>query len=380
MSQVSDYYKELTMNVFQRNHAQEVIKISVDSALDTIQMNPFYKINNSLRKSIESNKLALMMLRTFGPLMQKLQLDLRFTEMKQRKVIHEHVSKYCSDSLLAIQLDGIGENELEEFPISFKKVENVTVSRVLNTDDGQFTILNVFPAVRRLWLEHITEFDGFMLHITIPTLEEVHVINPFSNGFEIAMEMFLRKNPQIQILSLSYPNSLDCLQIASKYLKNPEKLFVHFSRQRHFFNGEIHFENLKKLSAIVEQHAEHNVNIVTFNHLEELDLICHSIECVHFVGRNPNVKILKITANSINDDQFLRIGKTLKLLTEFSIKNKHEIEAETIVRFTQEAQQLTKLKLTLPGDIFYQTLHQHFLGGVWEIRKEGNNIFIEKMN
>lgn len=382
MSQVSDYYKELTMNVFQRTHAHKVIKISVDSALDTVQMNPFYKINNNLREpiTIESNKLALMMLRTFGPLMQKLELALRFTEMKQRKVIHEHVSKYCSDSLLAIQLDGAGENELEEFPTPFKKVEEVKVSRVLNTDDGQFTILNVFPAVRQLWLEHITEFDGFMLQVTIPTLEDVHVINPFSSGFEIAMEMFLRKNPQIQSLSLLYPNSLDCLQIASKYLKNLEKLCVHFGRQRHFSNGEIHFENLKKLTAIVDQQSENNVNIVTFDHLEELDLICHSIECVYFVGRNPNLKTLKITAHSINDDQIVGIGKTLKGLTEFSIKNEHEIEAETIVRFTQEAQQLTKLKLTLPGDTLYQTLHQHFSRGGWQIRKEGNNIFIEQIS
>lgn len=337
MSQVSDYYKELTMNIFQRKHAHKIIKISVESSLDVAQPNPFYKINDNLREpiTIESNTLALMMLRSFGPLIQKLHLALRFTEMKQRKVIHEQVSKYCSNSLLEIQLHGIGENELEEFPTPLKKVESVTVSRVLNTDDGQFTILNVFPSVRRLRLEHITEFDGFMLQVTLPKLEEVHVINPFSSGFEIAMEMFLRKNPQIRSFIPLYSNSLDCVRIASKYLKNLEELYIRFGRQRYSSNGNIHFENVKKLTAVVDQQAENNVNIVTFDHLEELDLTCHSSECVHFVGRNPNLKKIKINVHSTNDDQILNIGKTL---------------------------------------------HQHFPGVEWKIRKDGNNICIERMN
>lgn len=374
IAQINSYYKDLAMNVFQRKHAHKILKIACGLRRSTEIIS-----ESSGHITIKSYGLTLMVFRTFGSIIKKLELALHTTELNQRKVIHEHISEYCSDSLLSIQLNNVVEDELEEFSTPLKKVENVTISRELNTNDGKFTIAKVFPGVRRLSLEHITAFDGFMLYVTIPTLEEVQIVLPFSEGFLTSMQMFFEKNPQIRSLTLSYHNSIHCLEIASKWLKYLEELNIDFSQQSHVPDAEIHFGNVKKLTAIADR--KNYFDIITFDHLEELDLTCHSSECTGFAMKNQNVSKLTITAQSISGEQILKIGKLLGNLTELSIENKYAIKAETIIRLTGEIKHLNKLKLNLPGDTMYQTLWHHFggRGGELEIRQQDNVIFIEKM-
>jgi len=372
MAQTSDYYKSLAIGVFKRKYGHKMILIRgsfMDDIIDTIT-------ESSDQITIKSYDMTLMMFHIFGSVIQKLEMALRFVELNQRRVIHEQISEYCSDSLHSISLIDLEEDELEEFPKPLKNVKNLKVSRNFIASDGKFKVTNVFPNIRRLELNQIQEFDGFILDVLIPTLEEVEILNPFSQGLQMGLEMFFKKNPQIRSLNLQFFNSMYCLEIANKFLPNLEELGINFLNQGHIPDNEIHFSNVKKLETSTS--GRNYFNIITFKHLEELDLTCDPNECTDFIEKNPNLEKLQITTHSITDAEIMMIGKLLMNLKELSIKNKIVIKADTIIRLIQETEKLEKLKLNDPGNTLYETLSQ-YLGTRWEIRKEGEIIFIEKL-
>lgn len=372
MAQTSEYYKNLALGVFKRKYGHKTIRIwgsFMDEIIDAIT-----ESNDKI--TIKSYDMTLMMLHTFGSVIQKLEMALRFVELNQRRVIHEQVSEYCSDSLLSISFEDLAADELEEFPIPLKNVKNLRVSRDFIASDGKFKITNVFPNIRRLKLYQIQEFDGFILDVLIPTLEEVEVLFPFSQGLQMGLEMFFKKNPQIRSLNLQFFNSMLCLKIANKFLPNLEELSINFRSQGHIPDNEIHFSNVKKLETSTA--GRNYFKIITFKHLEELDLTCEPNKCTDFIEKNPNLEKLQITSRSISDAEIMMIGKLLINLKELSIKNEIVIKADTIIRLTHETEQLEKLKLNFPGNTLYETLSQQ-LGTGWEIRKDGEIIFIEKL-
>lgn len=372
IAQTSDYYKSLALGVFNRKYGHKTIRIMGSFMYGT--MDTVTESNDQI--TIKDYDMALMMFNTFGSVIQKLEMALRFVELNQRQVIHEHVSKYCSDSLHSISLRDLVEDELEEFSIPFKNVKNLSVSRNFIASDGKFKVTHVFPNIRRLELNQIQEFDGFILDVLIPTLEEVKILFPFSQGLQMGLELFFKKNPQIRSLNLLFYNSMYSLEIANKFLPNLEELSINFENQAHIPDNEIHFSNVKKLTTSTS--GRNYFNIITFKHLEELYLTCDPNECTDFLEKNRNLKKLQITTRSISDAQIMMIGKLLMNLKEFSIKNEGDINVDTIIRLTKEIEQLEKLKLNLPGNTLYETLSQHLATG-WEIRKEGEIIFIEKL-
>lgn len=370
VAQTNQYYKSLALDVFKRMHAKKTITIWT-SFLD----DPINGVNESSDQiSINNIEMAVMMLRTFGSVLQTLDVSVHSIEQNQRKWFHEKISKYCSDSLLSIRLNDIVEDELEEFPIPLRKVENVTLTNDLLVADGKFKITKVFPALRRLRMEFVKKFDGFIFYARIPTLEEVEITFPFTQGLETGMEMMFQKNPQIRILSIPYYNSLYCLESAHQYLKNLQELHITFNSQKSNYNEKLHFKTIKKLTATAGKH--NFFKTITFEHLEELNLTCHSIECIDFVETNRNVSKLQINARSITDDQIRMMGNMLRNLTEISIKNEHEIKAITIIGLIEQATQLEKIKINFPGA--YENLGHH-LTARWAIRKDGEDIFIEKI-
>lgn len=373
VAQINSYYKDLASDVFKRKHSHKTINIPGSFVVDSTN-----SIDDRGDKiTIKNFEMVQMMLRTFGPLIHSIELNLRFIESDQRKVIHHQISEFCSESLLSIVLNDLKENQLEEFTAPLKKVEDVTVTKEFLVSDGEFKVTNVFPAVRRLNLKHVNEIDHFIVDVTIPTLEEVEVTFPFANELRSSLQTLFKKNPQIRKVKLGFWNSMYYLEFTNKFLPNLEDLLINFNNQDHIPDSEIRFENVKILTTSTNGQKTNYFKVIKFNNLKELDLTCHADECLDFTEENKDVTKLKISAQAINDKQVLKIGNVLEQLTEFYIKNEIGIKADTIIELIHERTQLKKLHLHLPGEALYETLKLH-LPRQWEITQEGGYIFMKK--
>lgn len=370
ISQTNHLFTDLASDVFRRKHSHKTIMIS-----GTFSENSTNSVSDSQGIIMIKNlMLSVMLFKTFGPLIQTLEVYNRYINYDQRKRIHAVISEHCS-GLTSIEMDCI-ENELDNFPFPLRSVQTVNINGELTSSSSQFKIDSVFPAVRQLTLSYILHINSTIFDVKLPFLEGIKIILPYTENMKNTLELLFKKNEQIQSVALQFYNSFDCLKIASKYLPNLEELQFNFNYQlNQHREDEVHFRKVKKFKTSLGQ--ANYFDLVTFDHLEEIDLNCGSSDCIRFTDRNSNVSRVNIVAVSMKDDDFLTIGRKLNELTDFSLKNFWDITPDAIITLVQESEHLRKLKLTMPGKNLFDVLKNKFTSG-WHLFQEGKTIVLEK--
>lgn len=89
------------------------------------------------------------MLRIFGKVIPKLKLKLKNVDSIESIAIIHHVDKYCTDSLIEIELNVDESNALHHFSKPFKNIEHVTLEGPLPSIKRPTIPINqLFPAGR----------------------------------------------------------------------------------------------------------------------------------------------------------------------------------------------------------------------------------------
>lgn len=369
----------IATDVFRRKHAHKTIKFSIGD-YDDDNLADYFIIERTQSIEIRNYKLSGTFLEIFGPFIRSIKTMNNYNGQKYFKHIATLISQHCNE-LTSIILYNCNEEsyELEQFPSPLKSVTNVEINKFLVASDHRFKLDRVFPNVQSMRWTSLKEIDPSILNVELPQLEIFKVKHPFCSDLNEALELLFKKNSQIRSLTLYFYNAPNYLTLASKFLPNLEHLKINLQSSASHLPNEIHLPKVTKLKVIAHNLLNY-FEVLKFENLEEISLFCNSNECFGFLANNGNVKKLEIIGD-VGGEHVIRFGKTLKHLTEFSLKNGEEINATAFIQLINESEHLNKLRLNVPGlgNGLFDDLKNH-LEGEWSISTDGEIIFLEKLH
>lgn len=300
--------------------------------------------------------------------------------------INKFVNRYCSETLRQLSVDAFDENLFTGMTKPFEKVEILSVGGEFKTlSSSTLPFVELFPAIRDLHLQNIQIVDHHCIDQKFRHLKSLYVQLCYENetnwfcSKEKHIENLLRKNPQIQTLSLTYctPRFLDIvnsilphvtdltlINYNAKHKEIEEQPDVVFKYVTHFtlFTGlgevplSVFFENLKEL------HIEAGPTTDWFILAE----------------RNRNVEKLFMIGGYVDNEQFTRIVGTDSQLVETTLYISENVWDESIINFMKESKRLRKVTFVSKDTNLFDKDYWIELENEWKITKYAFAIMLER--
>lgn len=385
-SQSSKVLSSLAADVFKRKFASKLITFK-DSAETSM-------IENNSSVLIYDYKTFTTAVQKFGHLMTKIQINYDDIEVDQHKEISALLIKYCSNSLISLEIIQWENNALKTFKNSFKKVQNLTIHGDIKLKSSLFNVFSekklklneIFPALRQLNLYHMFVSNPSVLNVEFPYLEHVNIVffpAPFNEPFvdyfsktKPAIKYLFDKNPYIQYLSLTNCNSLDYLNIASDLLPNLRQMYVHLvSLKEHNNNLMLDFPSVRKLELKMTKNVDF-FKIAKFEKLKDLNLICGEYKCKSLPLEHFALSSLRVSGFPLVYGNLLEFNEKTPNLEELFIASESKIDANTIIEYLKENLSLKKLNIVSHDKVLFDVLSKWVQG--WTLVQDNCLITLEK--
>lgn len=349
---------------------------------------PFFMSEESKRIKVGTEALALNVLRLFGGVIQRLNV-----EFSSRSLL-QYISKYTSDSLTELTL----LNEDYERGITFtllnkpfNQLKELSLV-VTGTPIGNLTFVEMFPqlAVLRLGLRSFNGdynyFVGGFLHLETLELQ----IRPIDPDKHVYFEEMLRKSPKIRSLTI---NSLfpEFSNMLIEHVSNLEFLSV----SKIHVQNETRFETVKQLE--IRNFMYEQMDHILFPQLEGIfvnyptwpvneDNIGH---LTRFFTNHANVSKATITVRELDKIELLmQMLYEFHNLVELTLEYNNAYSIEDIPVILQLNQNLVKLNLLNFKIWDWDTANlQNTLANDWNVIENHKNyksvvevLSIEKIN
>lgn len=333
---------------------------------------------------IRNYELFLKILKHFGSVIKRLQINRDYDENTQNSTVFRYVNEYASESLNSLELMTVNEEILSQFTKPFDQVEDLELGDETK-GNGSFLSLNeVFPRLRRLSYRFVQETPPNYTYIDceIPNLEHFEFFilgsyDPRNFGFMQLIEGFLRKNSHIR--SIQDYSSTEFLKIVTENLPNLENLTTDASGIR---DDAIHFQHLKHLTA--EWMNSDEVNKLSCSRLETLSMLFgeNSFASSEIIFRNnQNLRSLElfifIGYERERDANLRRLNDLLKKLpnlTEVTLRFTFNVSNDVIIRFAREQPNWTKFTFISRGPSDLESIYTQ-LQNEWRISEPEVDIY-----
>lgn len=322
------------------------------------------------RIEILDYEMSLMTLKNFGSLIRKMKLVISNPEITQSKQIIETVNRFCSDSLVEIEIDVGKGRALHHITIPFKNVKQVVFHRFIpQMGHNSLSMNETFPALQTIVFGVLNKDAGY-INDHFSHLD--HVSLKF-NRFD-GIDEFLSANPHIRSIhfTASFPNFLEEL---NAILPNLETLTCeNLNVERPF-----RFENVRKFA--LEEINSSPRNLI-FPKLQELQVNFRTErlqDWVDFLKIHNKLNKLSLKSFDIKKQEFQLLTANLPDLVDVSIStwNSTEIDIDAIVEFLENQTKLERLRLDFLLD---KELLQQRVGDKWTLTRTMFGVLFERKN
>ncbi|XP_055326382.1 uncharacterized protein LOC129580199 [Sitodiplosis mosellana] len=341
----------------------------------SIEINLEFKFVRIFERNQQTAKILWLfcfkLLRCFGHSITKLKIIYGSSQNATLDVkIDRYVSKYCSKSLVEIELKHCASRTLNDLKKPFSSVESLYfVSCELGSKLSELN--KWFPKVQRLEFLGANELsDCNDIAVNFPDLQHLSLYLPDVEKNRLNQKHFaelLRLNPNLQKLYIYGHIDAKHLQSFSKHLQHLESLEIHpFGYFSNAKNGTAHFPNVRKLK--LRGWARRFP--MTFDKLEELIVISIVMDqtLANFISKHKTLTKLNYAGNKYGEPGAL-LKITLPALDEVDF-GYCAFPIDEVITFMKKCTSLKKLTLRFCDEKDYQTV-QNRLGNKWrETEKE----------
>lgn len=331
--------------VFKRKFASKEIKIR--QPLKT------FRNVKMIDDTIEICNLGLTtkLFKYFGQHILRLRIDYETNETHDAREIIALANKYCSE-LTEFHLRSPVPEVLDDVEKSFENVKTLSLSGMYTKlASKSMNLTDIFPKLQNLSLEHmqVEITDSVLQHF--PNLEHFRVSMGTTDCFyNRHIQPFIQMHPTIRSLTLTLA-SMELVKFASENLPNLENLNLDFLKEYPRMSEQFQFNSVRSLRL----EASHNLiaRLATFKHLQELDLILHTVisdQWIEFVKKHSNLRKLTINDYGMSQLQLSKLTGKLPDLVEASFKLEFDVTTETVIRFMEENVNLKRFHFSA----FYQ--------------------------
>lgn len=339
LSQISKGFCTMAAYVYQQKFDHKILRINQLTTNQKVDI-----LENEIFGCIEVEEIDVIrkLFKSFGTVISNVEITIYKNDRK--------IEKNTKDIINFISKNSLGLKDLtllvyDEYPFqsvnhAFTNVENLTlVGPYSNLASKTLQLNEMFPNLRRLDIENARIINQKCIKLPFNYLKHLQLNLLYFN--ESNVKQIINMNQEIQSLTV-YQISMEFLQFLSINLPNLE--YLEFTSSRYpSYNGKIHFENVKYLK--IWSTIEEFVRNVSFTKLLKLNLCDHDYNdfpyaWIDFIGRNDQLKSVKVHTWALNDNQV----KSLKVpsLVNAFFALKPDVETNTIIEFFKKNQNLKK--------------------------------------
>lgn len=389
-------FSHLAAFVFQRRYSNKTIKIMGSFSIGS--MKHIYYTNDTLE--IQDNETVPKMLRHFGHLITSLKVEFYFVFDSEIKNINRNINRYCSDSLVNLDVHSGHEDFFDDMIKPFNAVQSVSVRGRFNSLGSKTLNLNeLYPAMINLSLKNIKVFDFSWINLNFPHLKHLCVDVSQNTDPRMAanylseanVDQLIKNNQQIESIRLGSITQ-NLLKMVTEDLPNLKNLELESYDEwnSNFEHREIRFDNVKRF---VMERGSHSVpETIAFSQLEEFQTDGFPNECtrwIELIENNKSLRKVYVLERYIKNSEFQRLAAAKLHLIEISLRCAKDVEDNTIATFIENSKNLTKMhlrKFIVPNSGLADrkslkstsiNLRTKF-GGEWTIRERDYDIFFER--
>lgn len=354
-AETNHFFADLAATIFKQKHSQKVIKFSFPhkNKHRFATNDDIYETDDTIYvKNVSS---IFQTLKYFGRSILKLKIQYVTDKFDQHFVssISEAINIHCSDRLTQLDIQTSSPYFFDGISKPFSNVEYVQLNgHFASLETSTMNFIEIFPSIRRLSLTFVHLQNQQNMDWTIPLLEDLHVTTRYCREaaglFESELEEILRKNPQIQKLSLSgisqefLSTKLNTILPDLENLKILSKNRIH---TRDFHRQQVIFKNMKSFSTYWEM--EHFPFNVEFKNLTELN-VADSFESkynwwIEYLDNNENLKRFNINLGEISDDDLTKLTDKKLNLEEVSLVLSRRVADRTVVNFVEKNDKMKRI-------------------------------------
>lgn len=394
MAHLNHRFARLASYLYKRDSATKIVRY-----LPTYPAKTYLEFNTSVH--IYSRQIFSLILQSFGHLIENMKVT--YNEMGTSEQTNRILSKYCSKSLVSLELGELCSSDAKTFRTPFERVEKLTIGKVLSSKSMWTTGLDfrffrktlklneVFPQLKKLSFTLTEVPHSNMFAVQFPKLEHIEIgyLHPMFVDYSrqylakaaAFIENIFKMNQQITNLTIFDINTLQCLKIAVDNLPKLEFLKVELleeSEKYFYFGDKINFDNVKQLE-IKFARKNNMFKFLTFKRLNEATLVCNVGNCVEFPWKSPNLRKLHVKGFSFGNGNIMRLTAKVPNLEELRIANDPRIDADSLITYIESNEKLRKIIFVHNNDDIYHSLSE-LLPQEWKISRENSILRLEKQN
>lgn len=363
LAAVNKKYSILAGDFFQRLYAHNQLiirKPMMESLLNTVR-------NAGEVTFIYGHELAMSLLEHFGSYILSLKIDTHIDAMDDTKRLVSLASEYCVN-LINFHISSDSEDALEGVNKPFYKVEDLTfgygsLNRIGNE---KFNVNEMFPKIRRLFLDSINLTDTESIDVFIPNMVRLDIKFMFKSPKYEEIKDLISKNPQIREVRIPSIVNSSLISFLSKKLPKLEKLEAEVIVND--YQWPIYFKNVKYFNG-------NGANNYTFNKLEVFE--CrpdYSDLWIEIIKKHQNIHTLILNNLVFSNLKLPLVARNTDKLKKTIIHCDNDLEPKTIVNFLKENNSLNKLEFCVrkaKKDKFYEIESQ--VEDEWNFAEENNS-------
>lgn len=329
----------------------------------------------------------LKLIRCFGHLISDIDLLPKRPKSKSLQHVLTYINEYCSDSLIIIKIS-YAILKWQDFrkPFSNVQIVDLTDCNIVDKD----TLTRLFPKMQDLRYTIKRNDKSFFDNTNhFSELKSLHIYNcSMLRGYTMAA--VLRLNPQlekIRIITGGFPLKSTIFQNSLKSMKNLREL--RFKGNLNAIDTVICLKNLKYLDS---ETSGQKVNIpFLFPQITTLRMKTWyplEFEFFSFIDKHPTIQELSLIAPNLNENQMIKIAKSLKSLKKLTVGIDHKgvgirdhaykITYNQADQFMSEFESLESFEFCRPTLDGYHKF-QADLNNEWECTISKRNVTVKRL-
>lgn len=297
---------------------------------------------------------VLKYLRIFGDLIKTLTFvnfanEPVFTTQEESKIAH-YIERYCSDTLIKIELNGAGLYLLTETNAVFEKVTNVQLRHVDGYSDN-LNIDRIFPNMENLeiGLRYPLKLNSFLK--TYANLKHLALVEWGSYSTVTLLPDLILLNPHLRSLKLNYLPTTELLYFIDENLPQLDSLAITCDLDNIMSDSEyLHMKHVKNFTIFLHGRSRKHIPI-TFERLEMLQIQMGAFhdEVGHFIQQNDKIRILSLPWFN-QYTSFNRVLESIEQLSElqdFTVGWSMKVGESNTLRLFNDFPTIKKIKFML---------------------------------
>lgn len=352
MAETSKYFLSLAVGVFKRKYSRKSIKIMGSFAIGSVKHIHY----NDDSIELQDYETIPKVLRYFGHLIRRLQVEYYVVFDKEIKNINRNINLYCSDSLIEFDVHSGHEDFFDDMTKPFKNVKLLTIRGRFNSLDSKTLKMNeLYPAMKRLILINVKVFNFDWIYLRHSNLEYLCVdVNQNADENMAAkylsegdVDTMIKSNPQIRTLRLGSITQ-NLLKLISKDLPALENLELedYDEWNSNFEHRNILLPNVKFFKMERGSHSiPDNIAFPCLEVFESDGFPDYCTRWINFIENNKNLRKVRVYQHHIRNSELLRFARANLKLEEIALMCANNVEDGTIIKFMENSKNLRKIYL-----------------------------------